>query len=142
MKYHVYIYDGSLVFSVCIYVFKNLYWFKTDFRWNKSLLENTQLSLSKGNNWIIKRNANTPQVRKASGIRMVKSLKVIFPYTFHKHRNTYPPNFQFRFHSGSLENAQISSSKPCINSYACTLTKITTSEKFNFTYNSKQLKKN
>ena len=71
MKYHVY---SFLFFSVCIKVCKNL-WFniKTDL-WPKTmLLENSQLSLFKGKNWILMGNsyASTPQVRKALGIRML-----------------------------------------------------------------------
>ena len=69
---------GYLVFSVCIKVFKNLKFIvKTDFWPNWLLLENGQLSLSKGNNWILMGNsyASTPQARKALGIRMVNSYK-------------------------------------------------------------------
>ena len=55
--------------------------------------------------------------------------------------------FQFQFNSGTLENVQIPSSKPYINSYACRITEpnfgaeITISEKFQFPYNSNPLKK-
>ena len=55
-----------------------------------------------------------------------------------KHCKTYPLHFQFQFNSETLENVQITSSKPYINSYAYILTeptfgpKIITSEKFQF----------
>ena len=67
---------GSLVFSVCIKVCKNLQFnVKTDFLPNKLLLENAQLSLSKRKNWIVMENSyvNTQGVRKALGVRMGNS---------------------------------------------------------------------
>ena len=66
----------SLVFSVCVKVSENLQFnVKSDFWPNKLLLENTQLSLFKGNNWIIMENSfvSTLGVRKPLGIRMVNS---------------------------------------------------------------------
>ena len=67
---------GSIVFSVCIKVCKNLQFnVKTDFLPNKLLLENAQLSLSKRKNWIVMENSyvNTQGVRKALGVRMGNS---------------------------------------------------------------------
>ena len=55
-----------------------------------------------------------------------------------KYCKTYPTHFQLQFNSGTLENVQIPSSKPYINSYVCILTEptfgeeITTSEKPQF----------
>ena len=56
----------------------------------------------------------------------------------YKHCKTYLPHFQFQFNSGTLENVQITFSKPYINSYECRITEttfgaeITTFEKFQF----------
>ena len=138
MKYHVYIYDRFSSFPVCIKVFKNLQFnVRTDFWLKILLLENTQLSLSRGKNWIFVGNsyARTLQVRKAFDIRRVNSSNL----SFHAYlRNTVkhvPCIFQFEFNSGTLENVQLPSSKSHINSYACRLTGPTfgaTSKKFQF----------
>ena len=82
--------------------------------------------------------ARTLQVRKAFGITMVNSWKLFFHAHFRNNVKPIPDNFQFQFNSGTLENVQIPSSKPHINSYACRLTEptfgaeITTSEKLQF----------
>ena len=93
--------------------------------------------------------ASTPRVRKV--IRKVSEcyfLKVIFSQPFQKHCKTYPPHFQFQFNSETLENVQIPSYKPYINSYGGRLTEptfgagITTSEKFQFHMQFKCIEKN
>ena len=81
---------------------------------------------------------STLRVRKAFGIRIVNSSKLSFDAHFRNTVKPVPHIFQFQFNSRTMENVQISSSKPYINSYACKLTRpnfraeITTSEKFQF----------
>ena len=65
---------GSLVFSVCIKVSKNLnFAVKTDFWPIKMLFENTQLSLPKGKKSIVMGNSYVNTFGKPFGIRMINS---------------------------------------------------------------------
>ena len=68
---------------------------KNDFWQKELLLENAQLSLSKGTNWILMGNffVSTPPVRKVFGIKMANSLKLSFPAHFKNTGNNISHNF-------------------------------------------------
>ena len=87
----------NILLAVCkIKICKNLkFHVKNDFWQNKLLLENAQLCLSKGTNWILMGNSfvGTPPVRKAFGIRMVNSLKLSLPEHFKNTENNISHNF-------------------------------------------------
>ena len=79
---------------------------KNDFSQNKLLLENAQLCLFKGTNWILMGNSfvGTPPVRKAFGIRVVNSLKLSFPAHFKNTENNISHNFySFNLTAGLLK---------------------------------------
>ena len=61
----------------------------------------------------------------------------MFSYTFQQHCKTYHPHFQFQLNCGTLENVQIPSSRPYINS--CASLNKTSSSVFNLTLEHIQL---
>ena len=87
----------NILLAVCkIKICKKLkFHVKNDFSQNKLLLENVQLCLSKGTNWILMGNpfVATPPVRKAFCNRVVNSLKLSFPAHFKNIKNNISHNF-------------------------------------------------
>ena len=98
----------NILLAVCkIKICKSLnFHVKNGFSQNKLLLENAQLCLSKGTNWILIRNSfvGTTPVRKAFGIRMVNSLKLSFPPHFKNTENNISHNiYSFNLAMGLLK---------------------------------------
>ena len=87
----------NILVAVCkMKICKNLkFHSKNDFSQNKLFLENAQLCLSKGINWILAGNSfvGSRPVRKVLGIRIVNFLKLSFPTHFKNTENNISHNF-------------------------------------------------